>query len=65
MDEEDANRLRDEYIALTKDETFAAYTDEVKFYLVGFDILTVFGERAFDSLFDSLTEYLEAGDDAS
>jgi hypothetical protein len=60
MDEDDAKRLRDEYIALEKDQNFAAYTDEVKFYLVGFDILTVFGEKAFDSMFDSLTKYMES-----
>jgi hypothetical protein len=59
MDEEDAKRLRDEYLALEKDEKFANYTDEAKFYLVGFDILTVFGEKAFDSLFDSLQHYLD------
>ena len=59
MDEEDAKRLRDEYLALEKDANFAAYTDEVKFYLVGFDILTVFGEQAFDSMFDSLTSYVK------
>ena len=41
------------------DLNFASYTDEVKFYLVGFDILTVFGEKAFDSMFDSLTNYLQ------
>jgi hypothetical protein len=65
MDEEDAKRLRDEYLALEKNEKFVSYTDEVKFYLVGFDILTVFGENAFDSLFDSLTHYLDGQPRAS
>lgn len=62
MDEDDAKRLRDEFISLASDEAYAAYTDEVKFYLVGFDILTVFGEKAFDSLFDSLTDYFATGE---
>jgi hypothetical protein len=62
MDEDDAKRLRDEYLALEKDANFATYTDEVKFYLVGFDILTVFGEKAFDSMFDSLTNYMKGQD---
>jgi hypothetical protein len=58
MDEDDAQRLRDEYTALESDPKFAAYDDEVKYYLVGFDILTVFGEPAFESLFESLEKYL-------
>ncbi len=58
MDEDDAQRLRDEYTALESDPKFSAYDDEVKYYLVGFDILTVFGEPAFESLFESLEKYL-------
>jgi hypothetical protein len=61
LDEGDAQRLRDEFRALQEDSQFAAYSDEAKFFYVGFDVMTAFGEKPFEGLFMELERYLDKG----
>ena len=49
MDEDDAQRLRDEYTALDSDPKFAAYDDEVKYYLVGCDNVVAAAQAAAET----------------
>jgi hypothetical protein len=58
LDASSAQRLRDEFRALQEDAQFAAYSDEAKFFYVGFDVMTAFGEKPFEGLFQELERYL-------
>jgi hypothetical protein len=59
LDAGDAQRLRDEFRALVEDARFIPYTDETKFFLAGFDIMTAFGENSFESLFTELERFMQ------
>jgi hypothetical protein len=58
LDANDAKRLRDEFRALQEDPQLLNYSDEAKFFWVGFDIMTAFGDKPFEGLFTELERYL-------
>jgi hypothetical protein len=58
LEGEYAKRLRQEFLDLQKDEVLKGYSNEVKFFYVGFDIMTVFGQKPFEGLFTELERYL-------
>lgn len=60
LDAEVSKKLNDDLRQLVTDSALRALTEEVKFLIAGYSILTEFGERAFDSVFTSLEIYLKA-----
>ena len=61
MDEAAAKRLREDFRALVEDQQFRTWTDEDRYFLAGFGILTEFGDAAFESLFSALQARLQHG----
>ncbi|HVZ06803.1 MAG TPA: hypothetical protein VHC04_02720 [Rhodopila sp.] len=53
-----AARLKDVLKALQDDQQFKDYSSEAKFFWIGFDIMTVFGDKPFETLFSELEQYL-------
>jgi len=59
MDRDEARELGETLTGLVRDPELNTLSDQVRFYMVGFDILDVFGERAFISLFTELEAHLQ------
>ena len=60
MDEEVARNLRSQLKDLVEHDALKKMSDELKFVMAGYSILTEFGDRTFDSAFSSLEAYLKA-----
>lgn len=58
MDDDEAKKLGEALANLVDDPNLGQLSDQVRFYMIGFDILTVFGERAYESLFTEVEAYL-------
>ena len=54
MESEEKLRLAETMRALVEDDQLKDFPDEVKFALCGYDLLTAFGDRAFDGVFEQL-----------